>query len=99
MGKMLEEMRSWANSTWAKRSAEMNAHLMEISLFTGKQLLWEEIAKATGLPLREVLLVLGGEQTDLYNYNKVEKFVNKRLQIAKEGEENKSETVKENRQD
>ena len=71
---------------------------MEITLFTGKQLSKKEIAKATELPLKEVLLVLGGEKTDLDNYAKVEVFVNKRLRIAKEGEKDKSETVKENRQ-
>lgn len=96
MGKILEEEKRWANSIYGRYFGEINAHLMEITLFTGKQLSKEKIAKATGLLLKEVLLVLGGEKTDLSNYNKVRAFVNKRLQIAKEGEENKSEAIKEN---
>ena len=84
MGELLDELLRDSQTEYCQRSLDINICLMRYAAFCGTKITWNDIANDTGLSLKDVMLVLGGEPTSLNKYDIIENYVSSALSKLEE---------------
>ena len=84
MGELLDNLLRDSQTEYCQRSLDINICLMRCAAFYVTKITWNDLANDTGLPLKDVMLVLGGEPTSLSKYDIIEKYVSRTLSNSRD---------------